>query len=106
MYMSGNPSAILLSILAKSDTGCTDKVLKEEMQVGKIAATLSHVTKCCKKAGIAKDAVYRRQSRKLGRGRVIYHYAVTDEAKRLIATIPDFDKAGAFPDFEDFEIQK
>ncbi len=98
LYMSGHPSAKLLIELTKSENGCTDLVLKEKLGLPKIAAVMSHVTKCCTKAGIPKQSIYTKLTKRIAHGRHRYHYRLTEKAKKAIGEFKDFEKGGTFPD--------
>lgn len=99
-YLKGNPSAQLLKIVSRHPDGCTDIAIKKSEEFGEevnLGPILSHVTKCCKKAGINREAILDRRTKRMGRGRVLYLYRLTDQAMRIMDTIEDFDKIEKFP---------
>lgn len=94
--IKGNPSAKLLLELSMSEQEWTaDQVLKDNLGIPddqNLGPALSHLSKCCKKAGVDKASIFGRKMRRGRKGKQFYWYSITPAAKRLVKTFEDFGK--------------
>ena len=103
MMMKGRPSGRMLLVLAGHAEGCDDSVLRDALtpeggETFNIGPAFAHVSKCCGKVRVPKEAVYTRRAKRGPRGKMKYHYQLTDLAIRLIGEIGEFDRDPAFVD--------
>lgn len=109
MLMRGKPSGRLLQMIAATEEGCTDLVVKKEMSDGaggreyNLGPVFAHLSRCCKKFNVDKSAVLYKKAKRLRRGKMSYFYRVTDVAARLIRETPDFNEEPDWDALEGFE---
>ena len=102
MYMKGQQISKALQELANSPTGCLDQHLKQSLDVENLAPVFSHLAKVCSKLKVPKEVILVRKTRRGRNGQMRYHYSVTEQARRLILSIEDFDKINESDDvFQD-----
>jgi hypothetical protein len=105
LHIQGTDSARILKTITANHNGCTDAILRQQMlenygtsENASWGPLFSNISKACKKFNVPLEAVLLRKSKRAPKGKFRYFYRVTEEARRLIDSIRDFDKS---PEFDD-----
>ena len=91
----GSQSARFIKLLAEHQKGMNDTEVKKELGMSSkqnLGPVVAHISKCCKKAGIARSDLYTQLSRKGRDKKMAYFYKLSAEAVNIVRNIKNFEE--------------
>lgn len=101
MGLRGSRASKVLSLMSGSETGLSDTRLRDALggEDAKFGPIFANVSKVCKRENSTSAALFSVAKKRGQNGKIHYLYRMTQQAARMLKTIPDFDKV---PDFGGF----